>query len=378
MFSLAGRSGILWLANLPLFLYLKYTMKNKLLILASIATAFLCWGVYGPILHMGQNAMKIDDRAILRPFVCVGIAYFLIGVIIPMILLRLRGEKGEWSTTGIIWSLAAGGVGALGALGLLLAFKFQGRPIFVIPLVFGGAPVVNSFVSIFLSKGNKRLNPLFSAGLIMVILGAVCVMVFKPAHGGPNQIDLGFFDILKQIICIGLTICCWGTYGPILHKGSMAMGHSRLRPFICIGLAYFLIAVILPNLLLPILGESSAYTFKGTTISIIAGSVGAIGALGVVMAFTFGGKPIYVMPLVFAVAPVVNTFWSIVANDSWSEIKSLFLSGLILVIAGAALVLIFAPHTQVAKAKAKEKPKETPKEEPKKEEAKTESKEGSE
>lgn len=156
----------------------------------------------------------------------------------------------------------------------------------------------------------------------------------------------------------------------------MAMGHSRLRPFICIGLAYFLIAVILPNILLPMLGEASTYNFTGTGVSLIAGSLGAVGALGIIMAFTFGGKPIYVMPLVFAIAPVVNTFWSIIANDSWSEIKSLFLSGLILVIAGAALVLIFAPHTQAVKAKSKEKPKETPKEKPKKEEKKTESKEG--
>ncbi len=43
---------------------------------------------------------------------------------------------------------------------------------------------------------------------------------------------------------------CWGVYGPVLHKGQMAMQGSRLRPFICVGLAYFLIAVLVPLALL--------------------------------------------------------------------------------------------------------------------------------
>ncbi len=61
------------------------------------------------------------------------------------------------------------------------------------------------------------------------------------------------------------------------------------------------------------------------------------------MAFNFGGKPVYVMPLVFGGAPVVNTFFTLIAQDRLSEVKSLFLAGLILVIAGAAMVLVFAP-----------------------------------
>ena len=34
---------------------------------------------------------------------------------------------------------------------------------------------------------------------------------------------------------------------------------------------------------------------------------GAIGALGIILAFNFGGKPVYVMPLVFGGAPVITT-----------------------------------------------------------------------
>ena len=46
----------------------------------------------------------------------------------------------------------------------------------------------------------------------------------------------------------------------------------------------------------------------------MGGAAGALGALGIIMAFNFGGKPVYVMPLIFGGAPVVNTFFTITAE----------------------------------------------------------------
>ena len=74
--------------------------------------------------------------------------------------------------------------GAIGALGIVLAFTFGGRPIYVMPLVFGGAPVVNAFLTIYLARRVKEIGPLFLAALIIVILGAVMVLVFAP-HRAP-------------------------------------------------------------------------------------------------------------------------------------------------------------------------------------------------
>ena len=70
----------------------------------------------------------------------------------------------------------------------------------------------------------------------------------------------------------------------------------------------------------------------------------AIGAVGLIMAFTSGGKPVFVMPLVFGGAPVVNTFFSVTSESQWSEIRPMFWAGLILVIAGSVMVLVFAPR----------------------------------
>jgi len=41
--------------------------------------AVLSWGLYGPALHRGQVALGNPLRALL----CVGVAYFLIGVLVP-------------------------------------------------------------------------------------------------------------------------------------------------------------------------------------------------------------------------------------------------------------------------------------------------------
>ena len=63
------------------------------------------------------------------------------------------------------------------------------------------------------------------------------------------------------------------------------------------------------------------------------------------MAFNFGGRPVFVMPLVFGGAPVVNTMFTTFTEGLWGDVDPFFLAGLILVIAGAVMVLVFAPKS---------------------------------
>lgn len=349
-------------------------MRGLLLIVAAIALTVLSWGLYGPVLHRGQAGMSdvAGEYARLRPFVCVGMAYFVIGVVVPAALLFTRGEKGSWTSSGIVMSLAGGGLGAVGALGIILAFTFGGRPSFVMPLVFGGAPVVNAILTIYWAKKFKEIGPIFLAGLLMVVMGAVTVLVFKPkpvkhAAAEPaataeveskslaeevksdvKSASKAGANLGMQLLSIALVVACWGAYGPVLHKGQAAMQHSRLRPLICVGLAYFAIAVVVPWFLLQgPLPEASSYTFSGSAWSLAAGSAGAIGALGIILAFNFGGKPMYVMPLVFGGAPVINTLETLWVRGGFEGVAPLtlggFFAGLLLVISGAAIVLISAP-----------------------------------
>jgi hypothetical protein len=154
-----------------------------LLVIAAIALTAVCWGVYGPVLHRGQTAM---EGSRLRPLLCVGMAYFVIAVVVPIVWLYLHGEKGDWTPSGIIWSAGGGIAGALGALGIILAFNFGGKPAYVMPLVFGCAPVVNAFLTIYWAGSWKEVSPMFLAGLILVAVGAFTVLFFAPkSHAGP-------------------------------------------------------------------------------------------------------------------------------------------------------------------------------------------------
>ncbi len=342
-------------------------MRNTFLLIGAIALTVLCWGMYGPTLQAGQLGMSTiaGASARLRPFVCVGLAYFLIGVIVPALWLHFRGEKGDWTITGLIWSLAGGALGAIGALGIILAFTFGGRPIYVMPLVFGGAPVINAFLTIYMSGRIKEIGPLFLAGLVIVILGAVVVLMSAPhaaphaaapvanaeAAAAPAPVKTpvaaaaeGVWTWFLRVFSIALAVVSWGAYGPVLHKGQAAMHHSRMRPLICVGLAYFAIAVVVPNMILAEFPETSAYGSWGAIWSLLGGTFGAVGALGIIMAFNSGGKPVFVMPLVFGGAPVINTLVTIAANDQWHNVLPFFWAGLILVIAGAAMVLVLAPR----------------------------------
>jgi hypothetical protein len=353
-------------------------MRNALALISSIALTVLCWGMYGPVLKSGQDGMStvVGATARLRPFVCVGLAYFLIGVIVPSLWLHFRGEKGEWTIKGIVWSLAGGALGAIGALGIVLAFTFGGRPIYVMPLVFGGAPVVNAFLTIYLARRMKEIGPLFLAGLVITVLGAVIVLLSAP-HAPPKAtpavaaaatdgaapaatvsqagavagLETTVWKWVCQILAIVLAIASWGSYGPVLHIGQAAMHHSRLRPLLCVGLAYFLIAVIVPNMILAEAPEPSAYSnfFHGTLWALAGGAFGAIGALGIIMAFNFGGRPVFVMPLVFGGAPVINTLFASISQGKLGELGPVFLAGLILVIAGSAMVLVLAPRGEKVK-----------------------------
>jgi hypothetical protein len=150
-----------------------------MLCVLSIVMTIVCWGAYGPLLHWGQSAM---DGGRLRPFMCVGIAYFLVAIVVPMIMMGMGVERQmPWRFTGVAWSLAAGIAGAVGALGIILAISFRGDPLYIMPLVFGGAPVINTLIVITASRQWGDVNPFFYAGLLLVGLGAVTVLIAKPS-----------------------------------------------------------------------------------------------------------------------------------------------------------------------------------------------------
>ena len=157
--------------------------------LAFAMLTVVSWGVYGVFLHNGQMQMQDAVNGRYKAFLFVGIAYFLVAVLAPLLVLISNGADWKYPAGGMAWSLVAGIVGAIGAFGVLLAFGAKGSPSVVMAIVFSGAPVVNAAVSLLMhppSDGIASIKPGFWLGLILAAVGGCLVTFFKPAPGKPH------------------------------------------------------------------------------------------------------------------------------------------------------------------------------------------------
>jgi uncharacterized membrane protein len=153
----------------------KETTKSMVWVIFALGAA-LSWGLYGPILHKGQTELGNPFRALL----CVGVAYFLIGVLVPVAALGAQGGLKGFNSGGVTWATLGGALGALGAICIIYAFKVGGVPTYVMPLVFGGAPIVNVVFSMWEHPPKTSASPLLYLGFILVAAGAGLVLYFKP------------------------------------------------------------------------------------------------------------------------------------------------------------------------------------------------------
>jgi hypothetical protein len=150
-----------------------------------------------------------------------------------------------------------------------------------------------------------------------------------------------------------LTVGCWGLYGAFLHSGQQGMHdpvNGRYKAFLCVGLAYFLTAVLAPLAVLWFKGATWSFSPGGVAWSLVAGIVGAVGAFGVLLAFGAKGTPAVVMSIVFAGAPVLNAIYSLVMHPpagGWLKLPWPFVLGIALAAIGGCLVTLYKPAPAV-------------------------------
>src|SRR6185503_15200534 len=145
--------------------------------------------------HKGRGNMPMGaeaPHASLKAFLFVCVAYTLIGIAAAA-LLKLRGSNWSFSGAGIQWSLIAGAAGAVGAFTLVLALGaaaqiYKGAAAAaVMPIVFGGAPIINTVVAMGLHPpdgGMKALPIPFLLGCVLAATGAVLVAKYAPSSTG--------------------------------------------------------------------------------------------------------------------------------------------------------------------------------------------------
>src|SRR2546425_1409765 len=134
--------------------------------------AALSWGLYGPALHNGQVQLASPLRALL----CVGVAYFLIGVLVPVASLSYQGGLHGFTMKGSMAATLGGALGAAGAVCIIFAFKYGGLPTYVMPLVFSGAPLGNVLFLVWLHPPQTAVNPLLYVGFLLAAVGAGLVL----------------------------------------------------------------------------------------------------------------------------------------------------------------------------------------------------------
>jgi hypothetical protein len=161
------------------------------------------WGVYGILLHTGRSGMPAGaemPHAALKAFLWVGVAYFVVAIVGPLIVLKMRGSNFSFAGAGITWSFIAGVAGAIGAFTLVLALGAAAAPEVkggggfgpaaasaVMPIVFGGAPIVNAIVAMCVHppEGGVKSLPLpFIVGIILAAGGAFLVAKYAPSNRG--------------------------------------------------------------------------------------------------------------------------------------------------------------------------------------------------
>lgn len=163
-------------------------MKNMLVpILFAIGTAVF-WGCYGPTIGNAQ-APKVDGVPLwspFKPYVFIGVAYLVIGIIGGLFMMRARGDSfSYWGEQfpPALWGFLAGCLGAFGALCLTSAMMYsRGNALLVMPIVFGGAVSVTALVSYLRLHEGQQVNSMLWVGIGVTVLGVILTAVNTP-HG---------------------------------------------------------------------------------------------------------------------------------------------------------------------------------------------------
>lgn len=150
-------------------------------VLFALLTA-LFWGAYGPALGSARTALASP----FKPYVAIGIAYLVWGVLGGLIGMRIKGDAFTFSGAGVTWGFIAGSLGAWGALTLTFAMFTGGTamPHIVMPIVFGGAVTVTALIS---AAQQRQLSLGLIMGIIAVGIGIVAVTMNTPQAHPPKK-----------------------------------------------------------------------------------------------------------------------------------------------------------------------------------------------
>lgn len=168
---------------------------NSMMWLLFALLVVVFWGCYGVAMHTASLQMggAADPHSRYKAYIFVGVAYVIVAILAPLIIMRVDGASWGFPPKGIMFALLAGTLGAFGAFFVLSAMGSVGTRPWMIPVVmcvvFAGAPIVNAIVALVIhppKEGWGSIHPLFWAGIIVAVIGATMVTVYKPGPKKPG------------------------------------------------------------------------------------------------------------------------------------------------------------------------------------------------
>ena len=137
--------------------------------------AVLSWGAYGVPSTTVRCSSATAKGAALR-----GRA-FIVAVLLPVAALSAQGSLSNFNSGGLVLATISGVLGAAGAACIIWAFRTGGLPLYVMPLVFGGAPIINVILSAVMHPPKTTPNPLLYVGFLLASIGAGMVLYYRPS-----------------------------------------------------------------------------------------------------------------------------------------------------------------------------------------------------
>lgn len=151
---------------------------------------------------------------------------------------------------------------------------------------------------------------------------------------------------LPFIFALG-TALCWGLYGPTLGKARLVDADlSPFKPYVAIGLAYLLIAILGGMIGMWYKGDSFSPTGASGLWGFAAGTLGALGAFSLTLCMFNGGAriPHAVMPVVFGGAVTITAIYTIWSSGGRLQASPMLWVGIIGMLISVVIITTNTPH----------------------------------
>ena len=147
--------------------------------LPAVAMVWVFWGKYGVQVH---SSIEGFGKSGIRAMISLSGAYVAVAAAAMVFVGLGLDSSATFNTAGFTRGLVAGLITTLGAWGIVFGNRYvKGGPSIVMPLVFGGAPVVNSFYAMEVSGAAwSSVDIRFWIGIAVIIAGGYLVLANKP------------------------------------------------------------------------------------------------------------------------------------------------------------------------------------------------------